>query len=117
MSAVPEVIHVEVVDCEAGSDHGPSSDGPLRNVIAWFKEQLEKIPEGHRGTARCEIDGVPDKYDSGCDANIRITYTRLETHDEVLARAAAGETKTKDARDREIATLRTLAARYPEELP
>lgn len=90
----------------------PANDVPLTDIISWFQDALEEIPENHRHTARCTISSETD-YDWH-QPTITITYTRPETAKEVAHRKEAAAAERRNQRIAEIATLRALRAKHPD---
>lgn len=78
-------ITVTIADQERYDGDWPPEDA--KGFLAWFASRLATVPEESRGTVQIEISSSSD-YDHHT-ARIEITYSRLETADEVATRLAA----------------------------
>lgn len=58
----------------------------LPSFMVWLEEQVGKIPEECRSSARIQISGSQDDYESSCRGNIVINYSRPENDDEYARR-------------------------------
>lgn len=86
----------------------PPSD--LVGYIAWLQAKLDEIPEGFRPSARTDIYGS-EEYGSGVLC-YTIEYDRPETDEEEAARENADRVKADAVRQKELATLEALRAKY-----
>ena len=87
-----------------------SPPGNLVEYIAWLQAKLNEIPEEFRPAARTDIYGS-DSYGSGVLC-YTIEYDRPETNEEEAARENADRVKADAVRQRELATLAALRAKY-----
>ena len=79
--------------------------------MAWFQEQIERIPDEHRATAKIEI-GIQSCYYGDSSASLEITYQREETDEQFAARLAREEKAIRRGEDYERRTLAELQAKY-----
>jgi len=82
-------------------DFGSHEAGSLDRVIGALAKARDSIPEPYRASATCEIEAHAG-YEDSMYPNIKITYTRPATTEEIdkseadlLARAAAAERKER----------------------
>lgn len=117
MSENPKMTTVKVVRQEQ-YDSGPFNfgaefeDGTLKAVIDSLLAIRESIPAEHRDSARCGIE-AEGSYEGSCHATISVSYERPETGEEAAARIAKRVSADEQARQRELATLAALRAKYP----
>ena len=105
-------VSVTVFRAEQYDGKAPFSyDTKLVDVIAWFQQKLEEIPEQYRANAVCEI-GSTGGYEGSTYWTIEITYDRPETASERGERIAAAEAQAIEKREREIAAAKATLARY-----
>lgn len=94
-------------------DRDDSLQDPPKNLaeyIGWLQAKLEEIPEEFRASARTEIYG--DSSYGGGVLCYTIEYDRPETDEEEAARENADRVKAEAVRQRELATLEALRAKY-----
>lgn len=86
---------------------------PLRDVIAWLTEQLEKIPAEFRDGAQATIRG----WDG--DGWIRVTYRRPPTAKEIAIWDAEKTEQSREKKVREIRERDALIAKHglPNRVP
>ena len=85
----------------------------LNSVTEWFQAWLANIPVEYRYEAECDIGSIGG-YEDSHYATIEISYYRPETPAEWGERIAKEEADTAHHRNRDIAKLRALRAKYPE---
>lgn len=109
-------VRVSVFDGEQydGSWPSPEYESKLVDVIAWFETILETIPEEYRDVARCRIDSASG-YEGSHYGHIEIEYYRPETDAEMARRIAAEKAAAAEREAQDLATLRALKAKYPQQ--
>jgi hypothetical protein len=106
-------VTVTVADVEQHDDGFPFQYGtPLAEAIAKLNEIAEKIPEQYRATAVMEVDSVSG-YEGSHYAHIEVAYTRPETDQEMADREQRERFMQDRQRDKELAVLEALKAKYP----
>lgn len=108
-----QVIEVEVYEHDG---HHPSSErvpGTLAKAIDWLQSKLDFVPPEYRGVVRLEIDATT-WYEMEYPT-IKIVYSRPETDEEMSERRENFERNREAYRRRDLAQLRELQAKYPED--
>lgn len=81
--------------------------------LAWFSAKVEDIPQEFRSTAKIEIEGFGG-YEGSAYANIKITYVRPETDEEVAERELKESNQKSQQELRERQQLAALKAKYED---
>lgn len=79
--------------------------------LAWFAAKIESIPAEFRKTARIEFDSASG-YEGCHYAEIKITYERPETAEEVAARKGESQRRLDEQKEfhkRQLAALESQA--------
>jgi hypothetical protein len=84
--------------------------GELSGLITWLSEKLLEVPAEYRAEAQCDFDASSDG-----SLDIEIYYFRPETTEECNERLAMQLNARSAERDHEIALLRALRAKYPND--
>lgn len=82
----------------------------LVDFAKWINEKIELIPEEHQQSARIDIYGI-DKYDCPA-ACVDISYSRLESKEEVRAREVKEQTRLERIENQELELLARLKEKY-----
>lgn len=104
-------VWVTVYKGEWGDDDWPPENAV--EFLTWFQSKMAKIPAGYRGDAVVRI-GSRACFDSDVPT-LEIYYTRPETDDEIRARIMAERREREQVRQRELAMLRALQAKYGDQ--
>lgn len=105
----------KVVVLWSGDPDYTDAGGPgcrLVECAEWFAKQLAKVPLDCRESARVDFDPL-DEYD-GSRANLRVSYTRHQTPEEIAEEGAQVRELRKQREEREIQRMKELMEKYPD---
>jgi hypothetical protein len=83
----------------------------LEEFIGWLQDKLDEVPPEFRAAARCEYCCSRE-----FGGELEITYQRPETDEEVSGRERYAQMVVADRVRRDVAELRRLIAKYPDEI-
>ena len=92
------------------TESGGSYSVTLVEFIAWATDILEAIPDEYQKITRISIEGE-DHYDQAL-AEMKITYERPETPEEIVLDRQADERAANHQKERELKKLAELKAKY-----
>jgi hypothetical protein len=87
----------------------PSEDAA--GFLAWFQDKIAEVPAEHRGAIRIELSSESG-YEDSHYASIEITYTRLETPEEVADRQEGWRLQKAQQDAAQMAEYERLKAKF-----